>query len=141
MAHANNSPRRGPAKGGRTPFSPPLRKRRLSRFCAPLCPLRIANPIRLELFHMSRRLALLASAALLLTGCGRAPEPAVDPALAAEISRIQAIDNHAHPVRNVAGDRQFDALPVDNMEAQSDPVAMRPNAPALREAAQAFKNK
>jgi predicted TIM-barrel fold metal-dependent hydrolase len=90
---------------------------------------------------MSRPLALLASAALLLAGCARAPEPAVDPALAAEIARIKAIDNHAHPVRNVAGDREFDALPVDNMEAQSDPVAMRPNAPAQREAAQVFKNK
>ena len=87
---------------------------------------------------MSRRLALLA---LFLAGCGRTPEPAVDPALAAEIAQIKAIDNHAHPVRNVAGDREFDALPVDNMEAQSDPVAMRPNAPDLREAAQVFKNK
>jgi len=47
----------------------------------------------------------------------------------AEIERIRAIDNHAHPVSlSVAGkaDREFDALPVDNMEPSSDPVNMRP---------------
>jgi predicted TIM-barrel fold metal-dependent hydrolase len=52
----------------------------------------------------------------------------VDPQLAAEISGIKAIDNHAHPVLAAPGDREFDALPVDNMEPQSDSVAMRPGA-------------
>jgi len=80
----------------------------------------------------------LVLAALAAAGCGRAPDPPVDPALAAEIAQIRAIDNHAHPVRNVAGDREFDALPVDNMEPQSDPVAMRPGASATREAARAL---
>ncbi len=65
--------------------------------------------------------------ALLLTACNREP-PAVDPQLAAEIAGIRAIDNHAHPVLAAPGDREFDALPVDNMEPQSDPVAMRPGA-------------
>jgi len=50
----------------------------------------------------------------------------VDPQLATEIAGIKAIDNHAHPVLAAPGDREFDALPVDNMEPQSDPVAMRP---------------
>jgi hypothetical protein len=81
----------------------------------------------LELFHMNGRVALLVSAALAVAACSR-EQPAVDPQLAAAISRIKAIDNHAHPVLAAAGDREFDALPVDNMEPQSDPVATRPGA-------------
>lgn len=85
---------------------------------------------------------LLLSAALLLTSCARAPQPAADPGLLAEIQQIRAIDNHAHPVR-VTGpgeplDREFDALPVDNMEPQSDPVNLRPGAPAMAAASQAL---
>src|ERR1700688_4460192 len=78
-------------------------------------------------------LSLLAAA-----GCSPAPPPAADPELTAEIQRIRAIDNHAHPVRvTQAGeppDRFFDALPVDNMEPQSDPVNLRPNAPSIADA-------
>jgi hypothetical protein len=80
----------------------------------------------------------LAAALLALTGCTQAPPPAADADLSAEIQRIRAIDNHAHPVRYTAPseppDRFFDALPVDNMEAQSDPVNLRPNAPAIPDA-------
>ena len=76
---------------------------------------------------MNGRLALLIAAALAFAACSR-EQPAVDPQLAAAISGIRAIDNHAHPVLAAAGDREFDALPVDNMEPQSDPVAMRPGA-------------
>src|SRR3954465_1738468 len=80
---------------------------------------------------------------LLLTGCG--PREAVAPAdadLEKEIAAIRAIDNHAHPVR-VTGpgeqpDRGFDALPVDNMEPSSDPVNLRPGAPAALDAARAL---
>ena len=79
------------------------------------------------------------AALLLLTSCSRAPIPAVDEGIAAEIRAIRAIDNHAHPVRYTAAgepaDRGFDALPVDNMEPQSDPVNLRPSAPAVGEAA------
>jgi hypothetical protein len=61
-----------------------------------------------------------------------------DPDLAGEIAHIRAIDNHAHPVRVVGAgeqpDRDFDALPVDNMEPQSDPVGLRPDAPGLLDA-------
>src|SRR5215469_17524452 len=80
--------------------------------------------------------------ALLLGGCASTPTAAVDPDLANEIERIKAIDNHAHPVRVTAAgeqpDRLFDALPVDNMEAQSDPVNLRPGAPAVAEASRAL---
>src|ERR1039457_7571875 len=71
--------------------------------------------------------ALLLSATLLLAACSR-EQPAVDPQLAAAITGIKAIDNHAHPVLAAPGDREFDALPVDNMEPQSDPVVLRPGA-------------
>ncbi len=74
---------------------------------------------------------------VLLSACQPAPPPLADPGLASEIARIRAIDNHAHPVR-VTGpgeqpDRDFDALPVDNMEPQSMFVNWRPDAPGLLE--------
>ena len=57
----------------------------------------------------------------------------VDPQLAREIGRIKAIDNHAHPVRPTAegekADNEFDALPVDNLEPQSDPIRQLPTSP------------
>ncbi len=78
----------------------------------------------------------------LLAGCAPARPPAADPDLAAEIRRIKAIDNHAHPVRWVAAgekpDRGFDALPVESMEPESDPVALRPGASAVQEATRAL---
>ena len=67
--------------------------------------------------------------AMVMAGCRSAP--LVDPDLASEIARIKAIDNHAHPVRVMPKgqqDRFFDALPVDNMEPASDPLALRPGA-------------
>jgi hypothetical protein len=90
-----------------------------------------------------RRWGVMALLAL-LAACGR-PQPAADADLVVEIDGIRAIDNHAHPVRmTVSGekpDRDFDALPVDNMEPQSDPVNLRPGAPAMVEAAQALSAK
>src|SRR5215467_15633461 len=87
---------------------------------------------------MIHALAILL-AALLMTACAQRPAgPAIDPAIAAEIGRIRAFDNHAHPVRvDHAGeqpDREFDALPVDNMEPSSDPLALRPGAAGVVEA-------
>jgi predicted TIM-barrel fold metal-dependent hydrolase len=58
----------------------------------------------------------------------------VDPAIARVIASTPAIDNHAHPVLAppaMAADRGFDALPADNMEPQTDPVAWRPEYPPL----------
>ena len=78
---------------------------------------------------------------LLLGGCAH-PPPATDAGLLAEIQGIRAVDNHAHPVRVTApgepADRDFDALPVDNMAPQSDPVNLRPDAPAMAEATRAL---
>jgi predicted TIM-barrel fold metal-dependent hydrolase len=57
-----------------------------------------------------------------------------DPEIAALIASTKAIDNHAHPVLpppNDATDRGFDALPVDNMEPETDPVAWRADNPQL----------
>ena len=62
---------------------------------------------------------------------------AIDPTLAAQIAAIPAIDNHAHPLLSpptYATDRNFDALPVDNMEPDTDPAGMRPTLPALHDA-------
>jgi hypothetical protein len=77
---------------------------------------------------MIDRRGLMLPAVMLFAACSREPAPAIDAQLAAEIANIKAIDNHAHPVLAAEGDREFDALPVDNMEAQSDPVSMRPGA-------------
>ena len=86
---------------------------------------------------------LLLFSVVTLAAC-RTPTPAndsIDPTLAAQIAAIPAIDNHAHPLLSppaYATDRHFDALPVDNMEPDTDPSGMRPNLPALHEAWQAI---
>ena len=81
----------------------------------------------------------LAALLLVLLACCARERPTADPDLQSEIDRVPAIDNHAHPVRYVpAGnppDRFFDALPVDNIEPQSDPVNLRLGAPAIADAA------
>ena len=90
------------------------------------------------------RLARLAPLLVLLPacGCGPTPQTAADPDLLAEIRRIRAIDDHAHPVGfTPAGekpDRDFDALPVDNMEPSSDPIAMRSGSPGVAAAKRAL---
>jgi len=51
-----------------------------------------------------------------------------------EIEAIPSIDDHAHPVcppATVPGDRDFDALPVDQLEPESDPLLSRPTNPDL----------
>src|SRR5438445_2619828 len=56
-----------------------------------------------------------------------------DPSLLAEIYRIKAIDNHAHPLKYVPeGDKPdagYDALPVDVVEAFPLPVRLNPGNP------------
>ena len=71
---------------------------------------------------------------LSIAGCARSAGngPDIAPEILSEVTRIRAIDNHAHPVRFVPEgeqDREFDALPVDNMEPSSDPLQLRPNDP------------
>ncbi|MBI3790954.1 MAG: amidohydrolase family protein [Gemmatimonadetes bacterium] len=79
-----------------------------------------------------RHLPALALAASLIA-CG--PPPAVDPEIARAIAGMKAFDNHAHPVRPTAAgekpDDEFDALPVDSLEAQSDPVLQRGTSPVV----------
>jgi len=84
--------------------------------------------------------AIVVLFAAIMTPVPRAQNPSdnvdrdIDPAIAAAIATIPAIDNHAHPVLpppNESTDRNFDALPVDHMEPDTDPVAWRPNNPQL----------
>ena len=61
----------------------------------------------------------------------------VDPRITSLIAATPAIDNHAHPMLSppdYATDRNFDALPVDSMEPETDPAGMRPDSPALHDA-------
>ncbi|HEV2578017.1 MAG TPA: amidohydrolase family protein [Acidobacteriaceae bacterium] len=86
---------------------------------------------------MNFRAALLALTLISTFTCAPAQRPAVDPQLAREIDSIHAIDNHAHPMLSPPADstdREFDALPVDSMAPQTDPVALRPDWPPLTDA-------
>ena len=90
---------------------------------------------------MSFRRIVLAAAVLYFLPAAIAQQPSIDPQLAREIDSIPAIDNHAHPMLSPpadATDREFDALPVDNMAPQTDPVALRPGWPPLHDAWQAL---
>jgi predicted TIM-barrel fold metal-dependent hydrolase len=81
----------------------------------------------------------LACSLVFLTAFGRlAPaQLAIDSQLAAEIAKIRAFDNHAHPVRPLSGsdkDTEYDALPVDNMEPSTDSVRVRDGSPIILDA-------
>jgi predicted TIM-barrel fold metal-dependent hydrolase len=86
---------------------------------------------------MRTSLAALGAAALLFApvSCARR---AADPALVRDIDAIKAIDNHAHVVRPVNGDRDYDALPLDGIEPSDSPVFLRPENPAFARAWKAF---
>jgi predicted TIM-barrel fold metal-dependent hydrolase len=58
----------------------------------------------------------------------------IDPAIAAEIAKIKAIDNHAHPVLPAPGDNGYDALPVEHMDPYTEPVRTRAGSPVVAEA-------
>ena len=67
----------------------------------------------------------------------------IDPAIARVLAETSAIDNHAHPPLAppaMATDRNFDALPVDNMTPQTDPVALRDSFGPLARAWKALWN-
>jgi predicted TIM-barrel fold metal-dependent hydrolase len=77
---------------------------------------------------------LLAATILLLSTLAPAQSSPIDPTLAAQIAAIPAFDNHAHPMLAppaFASDRNFDALPVDNMEPYTLPAGSAPTLPAL----------
>jgi len=80
-------------------------------------------------------------AVLLLAAVSASAQLDIDSQLADEIARIKAIDNHAHPVRPTFGndkDTDFDALPVDSMEAYTEPVRTRAGSPLVPEADRAL---
>src|SRR6266705_628027 len=67
---------------------------------------------------------------LAATSIHASAQVAADPSLLAEISGIKAIDNHAHPLKYVAPgekpDDEFDALPLDAIEAFPLPLRLSP---------------
>jgi predicted TIM-barrel fold metal-dependent hydrolase len=89
--------------------------------------------------RIARPLIFVAVALIPSLGWAQAgPSPGeIDPDIARIIAAVPVIDNHAHPVLpppNLASDRNFDALPVDAMEPQTDPAAWRPDSLALADA-------
>src|SRR5262249_22445759 len=99
-------------------------------------------PSGIALKSVAKTLGICSAFSLLLAGCASRPADSVDPGLAAEIQNIRAIDNHAHPVRPTAQgeapDHFYDALPVENLEPQSDPEGLQPGSPTALEAARAM---
>ncbi len=90
---------------------------------------------------MGFRRLVLALLLFAIAGVVPAQQPSILPDLAREIDSIPAIDNHAHPMLSPpadATDREFDALPVDSMAPQTDPVALRSDWPPLHDAWQAL---
>ncbi|HEY0778723.1 MAG TPA: hypothetical protein VGD56_12215 [Gemmatirosa sp.] len=71
-----------------------------------------------------------------------AAQPPVDPALAAYIAGVRAIDAHAHPMRPVApgaaADSEYDALPLDGIPPAPFPARFRPGHPSWRAAQRAL---
>jgi predicted TIM-barrel fold metal-dependent hydrolase len=83
-----------------------------------------------------RRIAVTLAFMLVLASLSFAPRQSaqveVDRALAEEIYKIRAIDNHAHPLRATREgeeDREFDALIPDTLEPSPLPVRLRPDNP------------
>src|SRR5258708_34656197 len=76
----------------------------------------------------SIRVFLLASVCLL--GTQIEAQTIADPSLLAEIFKIKAIDNHAHPLKYVAAgdkaDDEYDALPLEAIEAFPLPLRLSP---------------
>ncbi len=85
--------------------------------------------------------AVLTVLTMVVTRFVGAQQLQVDPAIAAEIAKIKAIDNHAHPVLPVAGDTGYDALPVEHMDPYTEPIRTRAGSPLAAEASrQLFGN-
>ena len=81
-----------------------------------------------------RRIAFTLAFMLVLASSSFAPRQSAqgdaDRALAEEIYKIRAIDNHAHPLRATREgeeDREFDALIPDTLEPSPLPVRLRPD--------------
>lgn len=85
---------------------------------------------------MKNRIALLMPLWLILVLVfphPQAAQTAADPQLVAEIAKIKAIDNHAHPLRFVAeGDKpddEYDALPLEGLAPFALPPRINPANP------------
>jgi len=80
---------------------------------------------------MKKYLALLLLLISLLAPGQLFAQTVADPALAAEIAKIKAIDNHAHPLKYVTEgekpDDEFDALPLDAIEIFPLPTRLSPS--------------
>ena len=79
-----------------------------------------------------RNVVTFASCCLLLLATPASAETDADPGLVAEIAKIPAIDDHAHPMRTVGEgeeDREFDALIPDELEPGPLPLKLRPDNP------------
>lgn len=70
---------------------------------------------------------------ILMSTQPQAAQTTADPQLVAEIAKIKAIDNHAHPLRVVAeGDKpddEYDALPLEGLEPFGLPPRLSPANP------------
>ena len=79
---------------------------------------------------MKRLVSVLLLSFVIFTAVQSHAQTPADPALAAEISKIKAIDNHAHPLKYVAEgekpDDEFDALPLDAVELFPLPTRLNP---------------
>lgn len=85
---------------------------------------------------MKSKMAFAISVCLLFSCAFPQPQAAqttADPQLVAEIAKIKAIDNHAHPLRFVAeGDKpddEYDALPLEGLEPFALPPRLNPANP------------
>src|SRR5260370_37472581 len=82
---------------------------------------------------MTARIRVFLLASVCLLGTQIDSQTVADPSLLAEIFKIKAIDNHAHPLKYVAQgekpDDEFDALPLDAIEAFPLPLRLSPANP------------
>jgi predicted TIM-barrel fold metal-dependent hydrolase len=80
---------------------------------------------------MTQNIRLLLLACLCLFGANIRAQTRADADLLNEISKIKAIDNHAHPLKYVAAgekpDDEFDALPLDAIVPFRLPVRLNPS--------------
>ena len=76
---------------------------------------------------MTNKLLVLV-AVFFLSSSATLSQTSADPQLLAEISKIKAIDNHAHPLKYVAEgekpDDEYDALPLDAIDPFPLPVRL-----------------
>src|SRR5438128_231581 len=83
-------------------------------------------------------IAVCLAVAVAMTSLRVTAQSGTDRDLLAEIMKIKAIDNHAHPVKYVADgeppDDEFDALPLDAIVAFPLPVRLSPTNPEFMRA-------